>query len=77
MAKRLLKPRARHAWENAYECNCGAQQDESSWGHKECFRCNGIIEYGAYEGWQPKNPSSWNVEHINPKSQGGTNKSKI
>ncbi|WP_339034961.1 HNH endonuclease [Spiroplasma endosymbiont of Cantharis rufa] len=73
MAKKDLPTIAKHAWENAPKCNCGAQQDTSDRGHKKCFRCKEQIEYGAYQGWQPNNSNCWNVEHLNPKAQGGTN----
>ena len=73
MAKRKLPPLARKAWENAENCTCGAQQDENGT-HKKCFRCEEPMEYGAYEAWQPNNPSCWNVEHRIPKKEGGTNR---
>lgn len=74
MAKKFLPSKAINAWQNAYSCACGAQQDVSQWGHKICSWCEEVMEYGVYEDWAPTNPLCWNVKHINPKSQGGTNK---
>lgn len=73
MAKKSLPAKARKAWENVDNCNCGSQQDDNGC-HKICYWCNGIIEYGAYEGWQQDNPNCWNVEHLTPKRDGGTSR---
>lgn len=73
MIKRFLSRKARKAWKNSYNCSCGSQQDAKN-KHKLCYWCKVPMEYGTYQSWQQDNPNCWNVEHLTPKRNGGTNR---
>ena len=66
-------------WNNAEPCKykCGAktkqQQKNCNENHKLCAICFKTVNYGSHESVQPKGCQSWNIDHIIPLSQGGTN----
>lgn len=62
-------------WENAEYCYCGAADCHPN-NHRRCGICGGLILYGSHES-EPSQRNSmfaWNIDHIIPKSRGGSNK---
>ncbi|WP_348735114.1 HNH endonuclease [Spiroplasma endosymbiont of Ammophila pubescens] len=68
-----LDDKAIIAWNNAENCNCDIQDCAEN--HKICYLCGDTIIYGAHESVKNQRNSKfkWNIDHIIPKSQGGTN----
>ncbi|WHQ37505.1 HNH endonuclease [Spiroplasma sp. SV19] len=62
-------------WVKAKQCNCGAIQQDRVGDHKICPLCGKPMIYGAHESVKSQRNSygAWNIDHIIPKSQGGTN----
>ncbi len=58
-------------WNKAANCNCG--ENDCKQNHKLCSICGEKMIYGAYESMQPNSEYSWNIDHIRPISNGGTN----
>ena len=62
-------------WDNANDCYCGYDDCHPN-NHKLCGICNEKILYGSHEREETQLNSqyAWNIDHIIPKSKGGTNR---
>lgn len=62
-------------WDKAKYCYCN-QEDCTINNHRLCSICYGKILYGSHESVKSQNNSwyAWNIDHIIPKSKGGSNK---
>ena len=67
-----LNSKAETAWQNAKHCNCGGRHCYNT--HRICHLCRGLMLKCAYWGVESQRNSyyAWNIDHINPKSYGGT-----
>lgn len=75
MARELYSNEAEQAWDDADECNCGANDCHIN-NHKKCGECDYYMLYGSHESNEDQVNSSyrWNVDHITATSKGGSNK---
>ncbi|WP_033379079.1 HNH endonuclease [Mesomycoplasma moatsii] len=75
MAICKYREKTERIWEQANYCFCGFEDCNPN-NHRLCGICGAKILYGSHESVQSQNNSrySWNVDHIIPRSKGGTNK---
>ncbi|MBD5422985.1 MAG: HNH endonuclease [Mycoplasma sp.] len=61
-------------WDKSSYCYCD-NEDCTPNNHRLCGICRTTILYGSHESERSQNNSrfSWNIDHIIPKSKGGTN----
>jgi len=67
-----LSSKKKKVWKRAKHCHCDVQ--DCAQNHRLCALCRQTIIYTAYESNQPHSEYAWNIDHIKPKSRGGTNK---
>ena len=62
-------------WDNARYCDCNAE-DCNAYNHRLCGICGYKILYGSHESEisQRNSRYAWNIDHIIPKSRGGTDR---
>ena len=66
-------------WDKAKDCNyqCGADtkaKQECYSNHKICDLCGSHMVYTTHNSEQPNSKYSWNLDHKNSRSKGGSNK---
>lgn len=61
-------------WEKAEHCNCNSKDCHPN-SHRLCGICGNKILYGSHESVisQRNSRYAWNIDHIIPKSCGGSN----
>lgn len=74
MAIYKYKTKTEKVWDKSSYCHCG-NEDCNPNNHRLCGICRVTILYGSHESVRSQNNSrfSWNIDHIIPKSKGGTN----
>ncbi len=74
MTKIKYPKKVEEAWEDARPCYCNKCQGNPNQ-HRLCAICLQPIQYGCYESVESQRNSiyAWNVDHIIPQSQGGSN----
>lgn len=77
MAKKFNKKIRKLLWEKLKHCKCG-EEDCKPNNHRLCSMCGKKILWGSYIGSFKKTPKKltfvYDVDHIIPVSEGGTNK---
>lgn len=73
MAKIKYKEKTEKIWEKAPYCSCYTNDCHPN-SHRLCGICSATILYGSHESNISQRNSwyAWNVDHIIPKSRGGT-----
>lgn len=74
MAKYKYSNKVEEVWENSPYCECG-MHDCSINNHRLCGICGEKMLYGSHESVPSQRNSwyAWNIDHIIPKSRGGSN----
>ncbi len=74
MAKYKYSNKIEEIWELARTCNCN-YDDCTENNHRLCNICDKKIMYGSHESINSQRNSkyAWNIDHIIPKSTGGSN----
>ncbi|WP_342259274.1 HNH endonuclease signature motif containing protein [Spiroplasma endosymbiont of Dioctria linearis] len=57
-------------WNKAKDCGC--QESDCDTNHKLCGICSNKIVYTAHKSNQPNSKFAWDIDHIIPLKNGGT-----
>ena len=81
MSSLNLNNKVLDVWNKADDCNCNT--DDCSENHKLCAlnlrgdnnwpNCKRTVIFGAHISKQPKSKYAWDIDHIIPLNQGGSN----
>lgn len=68
-----INDKAKMVWEKAPKCKCGKVGCLPQ-NHRLCTICNKKMLFGSYYGEETQRNSkyAWDIDHIKPKSRGGT-----
>ncbi len=74
MAKQKYSDKIEIIWDKAPYCYCNSE-DCNVYNHRLCSICGSKMLYGSHESIisQRNSRYAWNIDHIIPKSRGGSN----